>query len=160
MDDPKKDGLPADLAAQLEAARARQAARDNKVAQNALVAAAQREIKQEALESLLEKLADEYGGPFYVHGDQPPAGAIGFVLEVPASDQIIAVKRGPGVLWNRYETSKKKSEDDERFILPCVVRPSREEMQKLLVERPAVLNPLVLELAALYGFKLKEDRGK
>ena len=156
--------IPQSVQDELAAARARAEEREAKKAARSAEAAARLELQRHAALELADKLVAEHSGSFILldedDEDAIPVDTVGAVYMVPASSAVVAIKRGAGVLWNRYTASKMKSEDDERIVMSCAVHPTRDELAKLLSERPAVLPKLCLALGKLYGFKVKGDAKK
>jgi len=162
-DEPVDPRVPKAIADELAAARARAVERDAKAAAKRAEQRALAELQALKAAELADKLGAEHGGSFVILDEDDgelPQDTIGAIYLVPGSPHMVAIKRGPGVLWHKYTASKMTSEHDEKLVLGCLAHPSREEVSRIIAERPAALPRLTLAIGKLYGFKLENDRKK
>jgi hypothetical protein len=73
---------------------------------------------------------------------------------------ILVVRRGSGLLFKSFTGSKMTEKDTIDFVKECALHPSKDEVQTLLEEFPALANRAALTLAELYGAKRSVDAGK
>lgn len=142
-----KDEIRA-LEAKVKAARDRVAAVDHARA----LAAKKRELEDAVQEAdaaeLVARLEEEHGA----------VGREIAVFMTPIGP--LVCKRGPGILWHRFTSSKMNDKDHEDLVRACRLHPEREEFDRILVEYPAVLHPMANKIGRLYGLRKEEDAGK
>lgn len=136
------------LEAKVKAARDRVAAVDHARA----LAVKRRELEDAVREAetaeLVAALEEEHG----------PVGRELAVYMTPLGP--LVCKRGPGVLWHRFTSSKMTDKDHEDLVRACRVHPEREVFDRILVEYPAILHPMANKIGRLYGLRREEDAGK
>jgi hypothetical protein len=137
------------LEEQLNAARDRTAAADRK----RLVTKKRLEVEDAILEAesaeVVAKLEDEHG----------PLGKAIAVLRTPGG--LIAVKKGIGIVWHRFLSSKRTPKDHEDLVRACRIHPVLvADFNRLVEEFPAAVVPLAGKLAKLYGHQEEDEQGK
>lgn len=143
----EKDEIKA-LEAKVKAARDRVAAVDHARA----LAAKKRELEDAVREAetaeLVARLEEEHGA----------VGREIAVYQTPIGP--LVCKRGPGILWHRFTSSKMNDKDHEDLVRACRVHPEREDFDRILVEYPAILHPMANKIGRLYGLRKEEEQGK
>jgi len=75
-------------------------------------------------------------------------------------EHVLAVRRGSGLLFKSFSNSKMSEKETIDFVKGCAVSPTKEKVQELLEDFPALANRAALALAELYGAKRSADAGK
>ena len=138
------------LERQLADTRARAEAKEAERARARRKEELRRELAEAALDELKQRLIDEHGGE---------GRDIAFYT-TPGGD-LIALRRGERAPFQQWSRSKKTDVDDEKLVRSCRVHPATDaELRDLLGVYQGALLPLTMMAIELYGFKLREDRGK
>lgn len=88
-------------------------------------------------------------------------GELGKKIAYAVTDRgLVVVKRAAGVVWNRWQNSKRKDADHEQFVRSCRIHPTEDEFDAIVDEQPGVIISLAAKLTDLYGARQEEDSGK
>ena len=129
----------------LAAARARQAARDEKLAAEAEVAELERF-------DLVERFEKELGGR--------EGSAFAIVNATDLGEGHIVLRLGEGILWKVFSASKVNDVDVDNFVVPCVMHPAKETYREIVARRGAVAARCAAALSGLFGLKMGDDQKK
>lgn len=120
----------------------------------------QRRAEQEARETALLELE------LRLEGELGPRGKEWEIVEDDGHGEgPIAVQLGASVLQKRFESELaggklKTSEDFASFVLPCIVFPDKEAVDKIFDKRPFLITRCANALAQLYGVARSDFEGK
>lgn len=85
----------------------------------------------------------------------------GRVAGVETAMGLVIVKRPHSALYRRFVDAQKATVTEfEKLVLPNVVYPSKERVESILEEQPAVLSELASAVCRLAGAKLEIQSGK
>jgi hypothetical protein len=93
------------------------------------------------------------------------AGTALEVLENPITEDVLVCK-SPGVEWTRYrsETDGKsfmvRQAAGKTLILCCAVWPAREEVERMLADRPGLIDTFAAELGEMAGSTARASHRK
>jgi len=137
------------LQQQLEEAEKRTAEAAKRREERAKRAQLERELRRAEATEVLDKLEELHG-----------AEGVKLAKYVTHSGKLIVVVADKPLQMRKFRESKMTGDDCEKFVLPHVVHPTKEEFAEICDEEPACRDPLAVLLSQLYGLQRKEDEGK
>lgn len=136
------------LEAQITAAREESAKLEREAAIARKREEAHEAIRRVELQRALAKLVAQHG---------PVGKALAYYL---TSTVFVVVKKGDGLLWERFLASERKLKDAEDLVRACLVHPAKPDFDRMVSEYAAILMPLANKIGELYGLQRDEDEKK
>lgn len=83
------------------------------------------------------------------------------IVRVQATSDIIVVKRGAGLLFERFSHSPVTTQKTVlEYVVPCVAFPEISKAKAMFDDFPGLVNRCAIALSALYGADTKAKTGK